>query len=401
MNMHMLCVLLCALVALAYASAVTDLTATADYDATLGKERGVLVEYFAPWCGHCQRLAPEYEELAKAFAHKKEVVIAKVDGDKNRDLAMRAGVRAFPTLKWYPAKSLEPVDYSGARTAAALAEFVSEQAGMRTPRSVQPEPPAALELTAQTFDSVAEDAKRHVLVEFYAPWCGFCKRLEPIYEQVAKVFQREKNVVVAKIDADAAENADVKRRFQITSYPTLLFFPAGSTDKWPRPYHNERTVEDFVKFLNERTGSFRNIDGTLSALAGRMPALDGLAARFYHAAEGARKSIFDETKKFVRDIEKKSTEEDKHAAARYYVRVMERATRDGIDYIKRETDRLARLLQRGAEDATKTSAENLDSLQRRINVLSAFVNERVANIAERASSSASSALHAETAHDEL
>ncbi|WFD36978.1 protein disulfide-isomerase [Malassezia cuniculi] len=395
-----LVLLLLALVALVHASAVVDLTATKDYDATLGKDRGVLVEYFAPWCGHCQRLAPEYEQLGKAFASNDKVVIAKVDADKNRDLAMRVGLRGFPTIKWYPANSLEAVDYNGERTAQALGEFVSKQSGLRAPQSLNTAP-AALELTVENFDKVVEDPKRHVLVEFYAPWCGYCKKLAPIYEKVARAFEREDNVVVAKIDVDAEENADVKRRFQITSFPTLLFFPAGSSDKWPRPYHKERTLEDFVAFLNERTGSFRNTDGSLSVLAGRMPALDGLAARFYRGAEDVRTSIVAETKKFIDDLVAKTTEEDKHTAARYYLRVMERATRDGVDYVVRETERLNRLLTKSVEDAGKISGKNIDSLQRRINVLSAFVNERVANVAERASASASAAKHAETAHDEL
>lgn len=401
--MQIVPLLLLALVALVHASAVLDLTNTKDYDAVVGKARGVLVEYFAPWCGHCQRLAPEYEELAKAFAPQEgHVAIAKVDGDKNRELMMRVGVQAFPTIKWFPANSLDAVDYKGERSAAALAQFVAERSGARMPSALKPAPPAARELSADEFESVVHDASRHVLVEFYAPWCGFCKKLAPIYEAVARAFEREEHVVVAKIDADAEANADVKRRYQISSFPTLLFFPAGSSDKWPRPYHQERTVEDFVKFLNERAGTFRNTDGSLSTLAGRLPALDGLASRFYHGAESARAAILAEAKKYVDTIAKKTQETDKHAAAQYYVRVMERATRDGIDYVKRETERLSRMLSQGAEEASKQlSGKNIDDLQRRINVLAAFVNKHVASVAERASASASSAMHAATGHDEL
>ena len=56
------------------------------------------------------------------------------------------------------------------------------------------------------------DATKHVLVEFYAPWCGHCKQLAPKYNDLAKIFSGEKDVIVAKIDA--AEEEDIARRYK-------------------------------------------------------------------------------------------------------------------------------------------------------------------------------------------
>ena len=60
------------------------------------------------------------------------------------------------------------------------------------------------------------------LVEFYAPWCAHCKALAPDYELVAKAFQREPSVIVAKYDADW--NRRYGQQFAITSYPTIKLF---------------------------------------------------------------------------------------------------------------------------------------------------------------------------------
>lgn len=56
-----------------------------------------------------------------------------------------------------------------------------------------------LDLTLETFDSLAMDPTKHALVEFYAPWCGHCKSLAPVYEKLGKVFEAESNVIVAKV----------------------------------------------------------------------------------------------------------------------------------------------------------------------------------------------------------
>ena len=83
---------------------VTDLT-PANFDVVVNGERDVLVEFFAPWCGHCKSLAPKYELLGKAFANEDKVVIAKVDADKHRTLGERFGVSGFPTLKYFKGKT--------------------------------------------------------------------------------------------------------------------------------------------------------------------------------------------------------------------------------------------------------------------------------------------------------
>ena len=91
----------------------------------------------------------------------------------------------------------------------------------------------------------------------------------------------------------------------------------------------------------------------------------------------------------------------KTSAAQYYVRVMERIMRDGTEYVKRESGRIGKLLQKHVDGVSRLTGEKLDELQRKANVLSAFLNERIGQAAERASSSLASATAASTAHDEL
>lgn len=388
---------------LVHASNVLDLTETKAFDEVVGKERGVLVEYFAPWCGHCQRLAPEYEKLADAFAAKRDkVVVAKVNGDANRDLAQRIQLRGFPTVMWYPPHTQTGVEYNGGRTAEDLAAFVTDQSRVHS-RLQRPEKSSVIEVTAANFDEVVMDPELDVLVDFYAPWCGHCKKLSPVFDHMSHVFERDSHCKFVKIDVDDPANAEIKKRFQITSYPTLSFFPSGSNDKWPRPYLQERNVEGFLKFMNEKCGTFRNEDGSLSTYAGRMPALDGFASRFYHAAAGARAAIVDETTKYIDEMKKNLVSPRKIAAGQYYMRVMERVTRDGPEYVQRESQRLGRLLSKHAEGLSSLTAEKVDELTRKVNVLSAFTNERIGLAAERASSSAAAAAAQaqETGHTEL
>ncbi|TFY77997.1 hypothetical protein EWM64_g6015 [Hericium alpestre] len=179
----------------ALASNVLDLTPD-NFDDAIGKGKPGLVEFFAPWCGHCKNLAPTYERLADAFAHVKDkVVIAKIDADgAGKPLGQKYGVTGYPTLKWFDASG-EPTPYEGGRELDDLAKFITEKAGVKS--NIKPPPPPTVEiLDTHTFDEVVFNPDHDTIVTFTAPWCGHCKSLKPIYEEVAKDFLNEKNVRV-------------------------------------------------------------------------------------------------------------------------------------------------------------------------------------------------------------
>lgn len=152
-------------------SAVIDLTPSNFDKVVLKSGKPTLVEFFAPWCGHCKTLAPVYEELAQAFAASKDKVqIAKVDADAEKDLGRKYGVQGFPTLKWFDGKSDTPQDYDQGRDLDSLTSFITDKTGLKLKKAAVPESSVVLLSDASFKTEVGGD--KHVLVAFTAPWCG-------------------------------------------------------------------------------------------------------------------------------------------------------------------------------------------------------------------------------------
>jgi protein disulfide-isomerase-like protein len=85
----------------------------------------VFIKFFAPWCGHCKKMAPDWEKLAGEWEGNDIGLIAEVDcTTEGKPLCDANGVKGFPTLKWGDASSLE--DYQGGRTYDALAKFATD-----------------------------------------------------------------------------------------------------------------------------------------------------------------------------------------------------------------------------------------------------------------------------------
>jgi protein disulfide isomerase family A protein 3 len=107
-------------------------------------------------------------------------------------------------------------------------------------------------VVGKNFEEIVYDTSKDVLLEAYAPWCGHCKKLAPIYEELAKKLSKNaETLTIAKIDATANT---VPPEFKVQGFPSIFFVPANNKGA-PIQYEGEREVDDFIAFIQEHATS--------------------------------------------------------------------------------------------------------------------------------------------------
>ena len=224
-----------------------------------------IVEFYAPWCGHCKSLAPEFEKAAAALEGM--VRVGAVDMTQEQSVGAPYNIQGYPTLKVFGSNKNSPTDYNGERTAKAIVDqMVSEVRKVATERlggksngssgstgsqgskgsgqcgggskcggnhgshgshgsqgsqgSGHEEGADTVVLTGDNFKELVTDQDSvGWLIIFYAPWCGHCKAALPEWNEAATAMKKEKRIKFGMINCD--EHKSECGNYGIRGYPTI------------------------------------------------------------------------------------------------------------------------------------------------------------------------------------
>merc|ERR1712156_553299 len=132
---------------------VIELTEANWQKMVINSEKGILVEFYAPWCGHCKSLAGPWADAASQLKGKMD--LGALDATAHGSIAQQYGVQGYPTIKYFAPGSTEPEDYDGGSTADAIVKWAEEKFAENIP------PPEVVEAVSN--EVVAEACEKHPL----------------------------------------------------------------------------------------------------------------------------------------------------------------------------------------------------------------------------------------------
>jgi len=195
------------------------------------------------WRNRVMKIAKEFKNLNFAVANKNdfqheasEFGLDVVTADKPL-VAIKSAKGKFVMSDAFDMPNFEKFlkDYEAGNLEAYLkSEPVPDQTG-----------PVKIAV-AKNFDELVNKNEKDILIEFYAPWCGHCKKLAPTYDELGEKMAGEK-VDIVKMDATAN---DVPSGWDVRGFPTLFWLPSDT--KKPVPYNGGRELDDFVKYIAEK-----------------------------------------------------------------------------------------------------------------------------------------------------
>ncbi|CAD8209067.1 unnamed protein product [Paramecium pentaurelia] len=224
--------------------------------------RHIFVKFYAPWCGHCQSLAPTFEKLAQEL-NRDDIVIAEVDHTANQidDIP----IEGYPTLYLFKQEGDTKTrkEYEGDRSFQGMKAFLERNLGkVESGEKKQPEfseiknEGTVISLTSENFDHVVLNSKQDVLVKFFAPWCGHCKAMAESYKELAQNLKDNQNVLIAEMDWTTHQTSAV----EIKGFPTLIFFKKGQDKPEQIKYQSARTAEALAKFIEDNNSFVKKED---------------------------------------------------------------------------------------------------------------------------------------------
>uniref|UniRef100_A0A2K5DQU1 Protein disulfide-isomerase n=1 Tax=Aotus nancymaae TaxID=37293 RepID=A0A2K5DQU1_AOTNA len=192
----------------------------------LSAHKYLLVEFYAPWCGHCKALAPEYAKAAgKLKAEGSEIRLAKVDATEESDLAQQYGVRGYPTIKFFRnGDTASPKEYTAGREADDIVNWLKKRTG-----------PAATTLPdGAAAESLVESSEVAVI--------GFFKDVE---SDAAKLFLQAAEAI-DDVPFGITSNSDVFSKYQLDKDGVVLF---KKFDEGRNNFEGEVTKENLLDFI--------------------------------------------------------------------------------------------------------------------------------------------------------
>lgn len=161
---------------------------------------------------------------------------------------------------------IDQVKYPEGPSTEVIAEYVEKYLAGEVDPIIKSEPlptqeeidaQSSVKLVAHNYLETLNDLSKDVFIEYYAPWCGHCKKLAPIWEELAEVYGSKNNdskVVIAQVDHS---NNDVETPIMVEGYPTIIFYPANGKINEKTGirehivYDQARQAENFIDFIKK------------------------------------------------------------------------------------------------------------------------------------------------------
>ncbi|XP_046404503.1 protein disulfide-isomerase isoform X2 [Ischnura elegans] len=225
-----------------------------------GEVRTHLLFFFSKEGGHFEQYLEDAKTAAKHFREKVLFVTINSDEEDHGRILDFFGMKKeeVPAMRLINL-SEDMIKYKPAETeisANVMQQFVQDFLdGKLKPHLLSQDLPEDWDkepvkvLVASNFEEVALSKDKDVLVEFYAPWCGHCKQLAPIYEKLGEKYKDHPSIIIAKMDATVNELEHVK----IANYPTIMLYTKDNNKALV--FKGQRTLEalsDFVEGKPEK-----------------------------------------------------------------------------------------------------------------------------------------------------
>jgi protein disulfide-isomerase A6 len=254
---------------------VSTFTDSKDFRNRVLESSGItLIQFYAPWCGHCKQFVPAYQKIASLFDGIVSVgaIDASSDGPLKR-VANDYGVTGFPTLKIFRpninGKGAESIDLNSRdpneiinsvmqavqmtiQERAGGGDSESSSGGNKSSSSSKKRGSGSKsfvqQLTMSNFQKSVYENSQVVAIAFIAPWCGHCKSLLPEWEAAAEALSKS-GAMLATVDATVEQQ--LGSEFGVQGYPTIKLFSGGkkSSSKDAVDYQGGRTKEQIVSSI--------------------------------------------------------------------------------------------------------------------------------------------------------
>lgn len=219
----------------------------------------VMVEVYAPWCGHCKELAPIYESFAQQMHdEQRKIKVYNFNGDANEIPFDGFDYKGFPSI-FFLSPTAENIEKVEARTLNEFVRFVNDKgigkvsaeqttsaqaskadekdngktlsellSGFQSEPVPTKQTSPVLTVVLKNFMQVVFQEGKSCVLFVYAPWCGHCKAMEAPFEAFAATMLHRKDLVVGKMNGEA--NALPVSGFNMKGYPTIFYVPEGKKE---------------------------------------------------------------------------------------------------------------------------------------------------------------------------